>query len=230
MKVPSFVAEMWRKAPTGDNELGRVRFSFDPLAPKEPPEFMIQLAGAEAAGVPKEYSLNFTSDMLNMHVFSETPQGTVSVDGRVDRKFDMKPVGGEEYWKLCRERHDRSMTRLRQIQWTEKRNILPVPGAGLDKKLGRVKLGSTEGKRIRQDRNDLEDVVFKLFDEQSFWPLKQLVQKTQQPVAFLKEVLNDLCIYNKRGQHQGMYEMKPEYKKHKSAEEQVDEVAGLGMT
>ncbi|GBG90943.1 hypothetical protein CBR_g51547 [Chara braunii] len=220
MKVPGFVADMWRKVPSGDNELGRVRFSFDPLAPKEPPEFMINLAGSEAAGVPKEYSLNFTRDALHMHVFSETPQGMVSVDGRVDQKFDMKPVGGEEYWKLCRERQGRSMTKLRQIQWTEKRNILPVPVPDVTKRVTRVKASTTEGKRIRQDRNDLEDVVFKLFDEQSYWPLKQLVQKTQQPVAFLKEVLNDLCIYNKRGQHQGTYELKPEYKKHQTAEEQ----------
>lgn len=31
--------------------------------------------------------------------------------------------------------------------------------------------------------------------------------------AFLKEVLNDLCIYNKRGANQGTYELKLEYKR-----------------
>ena len=30
---------------------------------------------------------------------------------------------------------------------------------------------------------------------------------------FLKEILNDLCVYNKRGANQGTYELKPEYKK-----------------
>jgi len=30
---------------------------------------------------------------------------------------------------------------------------------------------------------------------------------------FLKEILNDLCVYNKRGPHQGTHELKPEYKK-----------------
>lgn len=30
---------------------------------------------------------------------------------------------------------------------------------------------------------------------------------------FLKEILNELCVYNKRGQNQGTYELKPEYKK-----------------
>lgn len=30
---------------------------------------------------------------------------------------------------------------------------------------------------------------------------------------FLKEILNELCVYNKRGTNQGTYELKPEYKK-----------------
>lgn len=30
---------------------------------------------------------------------------------------------------------------------------------------------------------------------------------------FLKEILNELCVYNKRGSNQGTYELKPEYKK-----------------
>jgi hypothetical protein len=30
---------------------------------------------------------------------------------------------------------------------------------------------------------------------------------------FLKEILNDLCVYNKRGPNQGTHELKPEYKK-----------------
>jgi transcription initiation factor TFIIF subunit beta len=30
---------------------------------------------------------------------------------------------------------------------------------------------------------------------------------------FLKEIMNDLCVYNKRGPNQGTHELKPEYKK-----------------
>lgn len=37
--------------------------------------------------------------------------------------------------------------------------------------------------------------------------------------AFLKEILNDLCIYNKRGANQGTYELKPEYKRTEKEED-----------
>ncbi|RWW60506.1 hypothetical protein BHE74_00032482 [Ensete ventricosum] len=38
---------------------------------------------------------------------------------------------------------------------------------------------------------------------------------------FLKEILNDLCVYNKRGPNQGTHELKPEYKK---STEEMDNV------
>lgn len=44
----------------------------------------------------------------------------------------------------------------------------------------------TEVKRTRRDRGELEDIMFKLFERQPNWALKQLVQETDQPaVRFL---------------------------------------------
>ncbi|CAN1323282.1 Transcription initiation factor IIF subunit beta [Linum perenne] len=98
-------------------------------------------------------------------------------------------------------------------------NMRPMPGmVGLissnpkeKKKPQPVK--QTEVKRTRRDRGELEDIMFKLFERQPNWALKQLVQETDQPAQFLKEILNELCVYNKRGSNQGTYELKPEYKK-----------------
>jgi len=59
----------------------------------------------------------------------------------------------------------------------------------------------------------MENILFKLFERQPNWSLKQLMQETDQPEQFLKEILNDLCVYNKRGPNQGTHELKPEYKK-----------------
>jgi len=45
------------------------------------------------------------------------------------------------------------------------------------------------------------------------WELKQLPFILNFAQQFLKEILNDLCVYNKRGPNQGTHELKPEYKK-----------------
>ncbi|CAK9178468.1 unnamed protein product [Ilex paraguariensis] len=58
-------------------------------------------------------------------------------------------------------------------------------------------------KRTRRDCEKLEDIIFKLFERQPNWTLKQLVQETDQPVQFLKEILNELCVYTKMGTTQG---------------------------
>lgn len=68
-------------------------------------------------------------------------------------------------------------------------------------------------KRTRRDRGEMEDIMFKLFERQSNWTLRQLIQETDQPEQFLKDMLKDLCVYNNKGSNQGSYELKPEYKK-----------------
>ena len=44
-------------------------------------------------------------------------------------------------------------------------------------------------KRTRRDRGELEDIMFKLFERQPNWALKQLVQETDQPVVSLSTFL-----------------------------------------
>ncbi|KAH9758895.1 transcription initiation factor IIF subunit beta [Citrus sinensis] len=150
--------------------------------------------------------------------------GKVAMEGKVEHKFDMKPheKNMEEYGRLCRERTNKSMIKNRQIQVIDNDHgvhMRPMPGmVGLissnskDKKKAQP-VKQTEVKRTRRDRGELEDIMFKLFERQPNWALKQLVQETDQPAQFLKEILNELCVYNKRGTNQGTYELKPEYKK-----------------
>ncbi|KAL2504038.1 Transcription initiation factor IIF [Abeliophyllum distichum] len=186
--------------------------------------FTMEMAGSEDVNMPKSYSLNMFKDIVPMCVFSETNQGRVSMEGKVEHKFDMKPrhQNIEEYRKICRERTNKSMIKNRQIQVIDNdRGVLMRPMPGMlgvisstmkDKKKAAPIKGS-DVKRTRRDRGELEDIMFKLFERQPNWTLKQLVQQTDQPAQFLKEILNELCVYNKRGTNQGTYELKPEYKK-----------------
>ncbi|CAI7864030.1 unnamed protein product [Closterium sp. NIES-54] len=65
---------------------------------------------------------------------------------------------------------------------------------------------------VRMSQDVVEAKLFALFEERPHWTLKHLTDATQQPQQFLKEVLGDMCVYNKRGPNQGLYELKPEYK------------------
>lgn len=228
MKCPLVVAKSWQSHTSASDSqpLSKVVVSLDPLRPEDPSslQFTMEMAGNEVGHVPKTYSLNMFKDFVPMAVFSEANQARVAVEGKVEHKFDMKPHNEnmEEYRKMCRERTNKSMIKNRQIQVIDNDrgvHMRPMPGmVGLiasnskDKKKAAPVKGS-EVKRTRRDRGELEDIMFKLFERQPNWALKQLVQETDQPAQFLKEILNELCVYNKRGTNQGTYELKPEYKK-----------------
>ncbi|XP_021285088.1 transcription initiation factor IIF subunit beta isoform X1 [Herrania umbratica] len=232
MKCPVVVAKSWKShtassSSSDSQSVAKVVLSLDPRKPDDPSslQFTMELAGSETGNIPKNYSLNMFKDFVPMCVFSESSQGRVAMEGKVEHKFDMKPheENLEEYGRLCRERTNKSMIKNRQIQVIDNDrgvHMRPMPGmVGLissntkqdKKKAAPVK--QTEMKRTRRDRGELEDIMFKLFERQPNWALKQLVQETDQPAQFLKEILNELCVYNKRGTNQGTYELKPEYKK-----------------
>ncbi|XP_019175104.1 PREDICTED: general transcription factor IIF subunit 2-like [Ipomoea nil] len=234
MKCPLLVSRSWQSQATASSSdappVAKVVVSLD-LLPKDPdepvdnsPEFAMEMIGNEGGNAPKSYCLNMTNDFVPMCIFSQSSQGKVATEGKVEYKFDMKPANRnmEEYRKLCRERTNKSMVKNRQIQVIDNDrgvNMRPMPGmfgviastSKEKKKPAPVK--APEVKRTRRDRGELEDIMFKLFERQPNWTLKNLVLETDQPAQFLKEILNELCVYNKRGANQGTYELKPEYKK-----------------
>ncbi|KAG6535000.1 hypothetical protein ZIOFF_008916 [Zingiber officinale] len=69
-----------------------------------------------------------------------------------------------------------------------------------------------DAKRVRMDKGEMLNVLFRLFERQPNWGLKQLVLETNQPQQFLKEILSEICVYNKRGPNQATHELKAEYK------------------
>jgi transcription initiation factor TFIIF subunit beta len=187
-------------------------------------EFMMEVAANGSVTVPKSYTLNMSNDIIPMYIFSETSEGKVSIDGKVEHKFDMKPHSQniDDYRRLCRERTNKSNFRTRQVQVidNDRGGYNPMQGMmdfssilSKDRRGSAAPIKTQEMKRTRMDRGELENILFKLFERQSNWTLKQLVMETDQPQQFIKEILNDLGIYNKRGTNQGTYELKPEYKK-----------------
>ena len=60
-------------------------------------------------------------------------------------------------------------------------------------------------------RNELIDILFAEFEKFPYWTFKGIAERTQQPHAYLKEILSEVCNLNKRGPYSGMYQLKPEY-------------------
>ena len=61
-------------------------------------------------------------------------------------------------------------------------------------------------------KNQLLDLLFKLFGERETWPIKLLRERTQQPEAFLKETLSEIGFLHRSGEHNGTWELKENFK------------------
>ncbi|KAG8390631.1 hypothetical protein BUALT_Bualt01G0103600 [Buddleja alternifolia] len=205
--------------------VAKVIVSVDPLLPSDDfssTQFTMELAGT-GSNAPQRYSMDMSTDFIPMSVFTESSQGKPSVEGKIYHKFDMKPHNEniEDYAKLCRERTNKYNTRTRQVQIIDNDSgmrMTPMPGmldikssGSVDKK--KIPAKGSETKRTRRDPEEMEKIMFKLFERQPNWTLKQLIQQTDQPEQFLKDMLKLLCVYNNKGANQGSYELKPEYRR-----------------
>ncbi|KQK09979.1 general transcription factor IIF subunit 2 [Brachypodium distachyon] len=234
MKCPTIVSRAWQEAsaasaaggpkPNPNPVVAKVILSLDPLSSDDDPaQFKMEMAQTDNGNKPKSYSLNMFKDFVPMSVFSESNQGKLACEGKVEYKFDMEPhrENLSDYAKLCRERTEKSMIKTRKVHVLEKDNgmgmrpLLNIISLtpGLKEKKKSIPAKVSDMKRTRRDRGELEIILFKLFERQPNWSLKHLMQETDQPEQFLKEIMNDLCVYNKRGPNQGTHELKPEYKK-----------------
>jgi len=64
----------------------------------------------------------------------------------------------------------------------------------------------------RMPRNQLLDLLFQLFRDMPMWTLRNLREKTQQPEAYLKEVLSEVAMLHRSGEHNGHWELKENFK------------------
>lgn len=64
----------------------------------------------------------------------------------------------------------------------------------------------------RMPRNQLLDMLFGLFREREHWAVKMLRERTQQPEAYLKEVLSEIAFMHRSGEHNGTWELMANFK------------------
>ncbi|KAI0370361.1 hypothetical protein BV20DRAFT_966659 [Pilatotrama ljubarskyi] len=63
----------------------------------------------------------------------------------------------------------------------------------------------------RVPRGQLLDMLFQLFEQRQQWSFKQLRERTQQPEAYLKEILAEIAFLHRTGEHRGTWELSASY-------------------
>jgi len=67
-------------------------------------------------------------------------------------------------------------------------------------------------KAARIPKDQLLDLIFDCFRQYQYWPMKALRQRTQQPDAYLRQVLEEVAVLNKSGRFANNYSLSDAYK------------------
>ncbi|XP_032423322.1 general transcription factor IIF subunit 2-like [Xiphophorus hellerii] len=175
----------------------------------------------ESLQAPREYPFTMhTAGAQTMAVFSQTDADEVSLEGTVLHRAECRPVVSDSYMKVKRLQVE-SVKPRRLVQQLD-RAVATVfkPVANHDFNLEYEKKKKSEGKMVRADRQQVLDLLFSAFEKHQYYSFKDLVDITKQPVTYLKEIMREIGVCNRKGAHKCTWELKPEYCHYQPSEEE----------
>ncbi|ORX54466.1 transcription initiation factor IIF, beta subunit [Hesseltinella vesiculosa] len=219
VKVPKFLASKWSDMEQDDVNLGSVRIY------KDTPE-----------DIPKEYTVKILpEEVKNRYIFTQANNGRMflhfcrTMRGKVHHDCTATPSQFGTYRNIMRKRAYDAEIPQRSVRILDQDNqpvFVPgasanIPSTGFSDFVVSVgKRKTDKEKATRLPRNELMDVLFAAFDRYPYWSFKGILEHTHQPAQYLKEVLSEICVLNKRGPYAGNYQLKSEFKHRESQAEQ----------
>jgi len=181
--------------------------------------------------IPKEHKF-VVSNIASQHVaiFSHTAGHSagptdplppcpdkLSIEGKVVQRAECLPISNTDqlYKRLKREALLKPVSSARKV--IQLNNVVntykPISKHAANIKYEEKK--KAEGKKSRDDKDKVQEILFALFEKHQYYNIKDLVRETRQPVTYLKQILNEVCNYNMKNPHKNMWELKPEYRYYK---------------
>nr|KAG5699075.1 hypothetical protein BaRGS_017758 [Batillaria attramentaria] len=115
------------------------------------------------------------------------------------QRAECLPIADDSYMKLKRNQLE--------INNKPKREIVLLQSVIEEKRQKKE-----QEKRSRLDKDKVMDMLFAAFEKHQYYNVKDLVGITKQPIPYLKEILQEICVYNMKAPHKNMWELKPEYR------------------
>ena len=150
------------------------------------------------------------------------PPDDFVLEGVVSEKFDVRPASLTDaaYRQVSLRRMEEATKKTRVVGDVKGvQRVVPLPTArNVVKRLDGTTEGAKKPRAERLEKDALENALMGLFERRNLWTFKQLVEETKQPAVWLKEVLSELAVLNRRGPNTGMWTLKDMYKRRGAAD------------
>lgn len=245
VKVPKYIANKWEKAP-GNIEVGKLKIS---KQVGQKAQVSLTLSDAvinidPAEEIPRDHRLDVsvvTKQTLGVFAHSVPASGAGSADptpeseklfmeGRIVQKLECRPYADNCYMKMKLESIRKASQPARQLKSLEKIVQTFKPVSDHKHNIEEKERKKAEGKKSRDDKNAVLDMLFNAFEKHQYYNIKDLVKITRQPISYLKEILKEVCDYNMKNPHKNMWELKKEYRHYKEDDKKDEDGKEGGMS
>lgn len=172
--------------------------------------------------IPTQYSF-ILNDVRGqtMSVLSEDKQGLgseatvrtgkLAIEGRIIKKAECRAPATDKYMKMKLADIVKKTQPKKTVKMIDKAAIKFKPVSVHAEDMIKSKQKKDGAKTYRADRDVLRQALFKAFERHSFYRLQDLQQLLQQPVSYVKEILQEIAVYNTAPPHKSLWCLKPEY-------------------
>ncbi|KAL0041711.1 hypothetical protein WJX79_001848 [Trebouxia sp. C0005] len=236
VKVPTFLGKRWRSAcdESKSKEAGPELGSIQQVSAieGEPPTLRLKLSDTGGENIPVLYNLkNSTADIAGLHAFI---QGSQQADllGAASQRMDAEILHDSQagtttgvqldasYRALTQQRHQQANERTRTAQQVDAQDILNAqrnarlrePASMRSAIKRNTEARNARANQIKLDSDQLERLLFQLFERKPSWKMNDLRAETRQSVESIKKILENIAVQNTRGPSRGEFELKSEYK------------------
>lgn len=246
VKVPKYISDRWLKA--GPNaEVGKLKIRRAPnmkpdvnftltdsiCAPitgiSEQESLNLIRNSSTSLAIPKEHKFKISSiASQTLGVFSQTPVPSTDplqplteklrVEGKVVQRAECCPIQTKTYENIKRQAITMAGEPMRKMMRLEKHVNAYKPIANHVANIQYEKQKKAEGKKMRDDKEKVMEILFSLFEKHQYYNIKDLEKETRQPITYLKQILNEVCNYNIKPPNRNMWELKPEFRHYKAEE------------
>lgn len=212
-KVPLFLAERILSQ-EGESVIGELEIT--KATPTESASLSLKLSDDFCKnGFPSSFDVKITARENTMYVVKTNGEGA-DIEGIVNNECYITPEINGEYLSYKRKFGFKSDTKRNDIQVIDylregKKGEKFGSLRELEYLARKRKKMLLEKKRERLGKNEVMDLVFKAFERYPSWTVKDLADFCGQPVAFIQEIVSEICVLNKKDLRNS-YELRPEYR------------------
>lgn len=165
-------------------------------------------------GFPSSFDVKITARENSMFVV-KTGEDDADIEGMINNECYITPEINAEYLAYKRSVGFKSDAKKNDVQVIDylkegKKGEKFGSFRELEYLARKRKKMLLEKKRERLGKNEVMDLVFKAFEKYPSWTVKDLADFCGQPVAFIQEIVSDICVLNKKDV-KNTYELRPEY-------------------